>query len=128
MDVKNKRTKEFIMNAKEKQYVENIRLGYEEKKETKIDELRALDRQTKRPAQVFAYIFGTLGSLVLGSGMCLAMPEVIEGYMPLGIAVGIVGIVMVSVNYPIYKAILASRKRKASSKIMKLSGEILGLV
>ena len=90
------------MNAKEKQYVENIRLGYEEKKETKIDELRALDRQTKRPAQVFAYIFGTLGSLVLGSGMCLAMPEVIEGYMPLGIAVGIVGIVMVSVNYPIY--------------------------
>lgn len=116
------------MNAKEKQYVENIRLGYEEKKDTKIDELRALDRQTKRPAQVFAYIFGTLGSLVLGSGMCLAMPEVIEGYMPLGIAVGIVGIIMVSVNYPIYKAILASRKRKASSKIMKLSGEILGLV
>ena len=116
------------MNAKEKQYVENIRLGYEEKKETKLDELRALDRQTQRPAEVFAYIFGTLGSLVLGSGMCLAMPEVIEGYMPLGIAVGIVGIVMVSVNYPIYKAILTSRKRKASSKIMKLSGEILGLI
>ena len=116
------------MNAKEKQYVENIRLGYEEKKETKLVELRALDRQTKRPAQVFAYIFGTLGSLVLGSGMCLAMPEVIEGYMPLGIAVGIVGILMVSVNYPIYKAILGSRKRKASSKIMKLSGEILGLI
>ena len=116
------------MNAKEKQYVENIRLGYEEKKETKIDELRALDRQTKRPAQVFAYIFGTLGSLVLGSGMCLAMPEVIEGYMPLGICVGVVGIAMVSLNYLIYKVALRARRRKASPEIFRLSNEILGNV
>lgn len=116
------------MNTNEKQFAEKIRHDYEEKTTTKLDELKALDRQTRRPAEVFAYIFGTLGSLVLGSGMCLAMPEVIEGYMPLGIAVGIVGIIMVSVNYPIYKAILGSRKRKASGKIMKLSGEILGLI
>ena len=84
------------MNAKEKQYVENIRLGYEEKKDTKIDELRALDRQTKRPAQVFAYIFGTLGSLVLGSGMCLAMQVIGEGtaMFVLGIIIGIIGLVL----------------------------------
>ena len=114
------------MSNNEKQFVENIRKGYEEKKTTKLDELKALDRRTKRPAQIFAYIFGSIGALVLGSGMCLAMPEVIEGYMPLGIGVGIVGIIMVSVNYFLYKSILSSRKRKASREIFRLSNEILG--
>ena len=116
------------MNNNERQTVEKILKGYEEKKITKLDELKALDRKVKRPAKIFAYIFGTIGALVLGSGMCFAMPEVIEGYMPLGIAVGVVGIIMVSVNYLIYKSILGSRKRKASGKIMDLSNEILGLV
>ena len=116
------------MNNNEKQYAQKILDTYQEKKTTKLDEPKAMDRRVKRPASIFAYIFGSLGSLVLGSGMCLAMPEVIEGYMPLGIAVGILGIIMVSVNYPIYKAILGARRRKASSKIMKLSGEILGSI
>ena len=102
------------MNINEKDYAEKIRNSYKEKTVTKLDELKALDKQVKRPAQVFAYIFGTLGSLVRGAGMCLAMPEVITGYMPLGIAVGVVGIALVSINYPIYKAILKSRKLKAS--------------
>lgn len=111
----------------EKQIVEKILNGYEEKKITKLDELKALDKKVRRPAEVFAYIFGSIGALVLGSGMCLAMPEVIEGYMPLGIGVGTLGIVMVSINYFIYKSFLGARRRKASSKILKLSGEILGL-
>ena len=116
------------MSNNERQLVENIRKGYEDKKITKLDELKALDRKTKRPAQVFAYVFGSIGALVLGSGMCLAMPEVIEGYMPLGIGVGIVGIIMVSVNYFLYKSILGKRRRKASGEIFRLSNEILGNV
>lgn len=114
----------MIMN--EKEIVETIRKTYEENKTTKIDELKALDKRTKRPAKVFAYIFGSIGALVLGSGMCLAMPEVIEGYMPLGICVGLVGIVMVSINYFLYMSILDKRRRKASNEIFRLANEILG--
>lgn len=113
------------MSNNERKLVENIRKGYEEKKISKLDKLKALDRQTKRPAEVFAYSFGTIGALVLGGGMCLAMPEIIEGYMPLGICVGLVGIAMVSVNYFIYKSILGKRRRKASGEIFRLSDEIL---
>lgn len=116
------------MSNNERQLVENIRKGYEEKKTTKLDELKELDRRTKSPAQVFAYIFGSIGALVLGSGMCLAMPEIIEGYMPFGIGIGIVGIIMVSVNYFLYKSILGKRRRKASGEIFRLSNEILGNV
>lgn len=114
------------MSKNEKQLVEKIRQSYEEKTETKLDKLKEMDRRVKRPAQIFAYVFGSIGALVLGGGMCLAMPEVIEGYMPLGIGIGVVGIIMLSVNYLIYKSHLAARKRKASAEILALSGEILG--
>lgn len=110
----------------EKQIVEKIRNGYEIKKASKLDELRKIDRSVKRPAQVFAYTFGTIGALILGSGMCLAMPEVIEGYMHIGIPVGILGIIMVSINYSMFKSIIGKRRRKASSEILRLSDEILG--
>lgn len=116
------------MNNNEIKTVEKIRSNYEERKTSKLDELKDLDRKIKRPAEVFAYIFGSIGSLVLGSGMCLAMPEVIEGYMPVGIAIGLVGIAMVSINYFIYKASLKARRKKASAEIFRLSNEILGNV
>lgn len=108
--------------------MEDIRAKYEERSKSNLDRLKELDRKTRRPAEIFAYIFGTLGALVLGSGMCLAMPDVIEGYMPIGIGVGIVGIIMVSVNYFIFKSSLNARKRKASAEILRLSNEILGNV
>lgn len=116
------------MSNNEKILVEKIRSRYEEQKITKLDKLKALDKRAKRPAETLAYIFGSVGALVLGSGMCLCMPEVIEGYMPLGICVGFVGILMVSVNYLMYKAHLKARRRKVSSEILKLSDEILGNV
>lgn len=114
------------MNNNEIKTIEKIRAQYTEKKETKLDELKKLDRKTKRPAQVFAYVFGSIGALVLGGGMCLAMPNVISGFMPLGIAVGVVGIGMVSANYFIYKAILNARRRNAAEEIIRLSNEISG--
>ena len=113
------------MSNKEKNAVEKIRSSYTEKPVTKLDELRELNKKVERPAKIFAYIFGVIGALVLGVGMCLAMPEVIEGYMPLGIAVGVVGMIMIGFNYCIYKAILTSRRNKHKDEVLTLSDEIL---
>jgi len=113
------------MNEKEKQYIEKIVGKYEFKEETKLDKLRMLDRATRRKAQIFAYIFGTIGSLVLGTGMSIAMEVIFDGYMWLGILVGIIGILIVSINYPIYKKIVAKNKEKHSKEILTLSEELL---
>ena len=113
------------MSQKERETVEKIRSQYTETKRTKLDELKEIHKSVKRPADIFAYIFGSIGALVLGGGMCLAMPEVVEGYMIPGIIIGIFGIVMVSANYFIYKAILNSRKKKYSNMIFELSNDIL---
>ena len=108
--------------------IERIRASYAEKEMTKFDELKQLDRRVKRPAEIFAYVFGSLSSLVLGTGMCLAMKVIgasLSFAMPLGIGVGILGIALVSVNYPIYKSILKNRKKKYASRIMELSNSLL---
>ena len=103
--------------------VNKIKESYCEKPFTKLDELKSLDKKVKRPARVFAYIFGVIGLLVLGAGMCFAM-KVLGDLMAVGIVVGIVGIIMVAVNYPIYKQILKKRKSKYCRKILELSEEV----
>ena len=104
--------------------IEKIRASYGEKQSTKFDELKALDRRVKRPAKIFAYTFGAVSSLVLGTGMCLAM-KVIGDSMALGIGVGVLGIALVSATYPIYKKILKGRKEKYSAQIIELSDSLL---
>lgn len=104
--------------------VEQIRTKYTEKEDSKIDKLRELDKKVSAPAEIFAYSFGIIGALVLGTGMSFAM-KVIGDSMAMGIAIGLLGILMVSVNYPIYKKLLASRRKKYSPEIMKLSDELL---
>lgn len=43
---------------------------------------------------------------------------------PLGVIVGILGLIGVSVNYPIYKKLLAEGKKKYAFEIMELAREI----
>ena len=112
----------------EMQAIQKIRASYMQKETTKLEQLKEMDRKVKRPAQIFAYVFGSLSSLVLGTGMSLAMKVIgtsIPYVMPIGIGVGLLGILLVSVNYPIYKGILKSRKKRYSSRIIELSDSLL---
>ena len=119
------------MNRNDKSFmVEKIRTKYVETKDSSLDELRKLDRKVKTPAEVFAYIFGSVSALVMGTGMSFVMTDVASllglGDMTVpGIAVGVVGMVLAIVNYPIYKGILNSRKKKYSEQVIALSNKIL---
>jgi len=113
------------MTSYEVNDVKRIREEYEEKGVSTLDELRALDRRVKRPAEILAYTLGTVGALTLGTGMCLAMEVIGTGLMPLGIAIGLVGIAMVSANYFLYKSILGKRRARYRDEIIALSNEAL---
>jgi hypothetical protein len=112
------------MNTNEAKIIDRIREQYTAKEQTKLDELRDLDKKVKRPATVFAYAFGTIGALILGTGMCFAM-KVIGDMMAAGILIGLAGIAMVSLTYPIFKRLLRGRKQKYAAEIMQLSDSIL---
>lgn len=107
-------------------YAEKLReeYSYHPQTKTNFDRLRELDAKVKKPANIFSYIFGSVGSLVLGTGMCIAM-GVVGGLMPVGILVGLAGIGMVSSTYPLHKAILKSRKAKYADEIVRLSNEVV---
>lgn len=110
----------------DKIYAEQIASEYAPKEATKVNQLRKLDKKAKLPATIFAFTFGIISALILGTGMCLAMEVVATGAvaMAVGIVIGILGIIGCSVNYPIYKRLLAKGKEKYGDDIMRLAKEI----
>ena len=108
-------------------YANKLIKEYSEKQTTKLDELKALDKKVRKPVVVFAYALGVLASLILGTGMCLAMKIIgsTNTHFILGIAIGVFGIFLVSVNYFIFNKMMQSRKRKHSLEIIRLSNEVL---
>ena len=110
--------------------VQKIRTQYTEKQHTELDALKELDAKVKRPANVFAYTYGSIGAVVMGAGMSLVMTEIgtiigLANAMIPGIVIGIVGIGMALSTYPIYKKILAARKKKFAPEILALSDKIV---
>lgn len=111
----------------DKIYAEAIVNEYAPKDTSKVVALKKLDRKAKHPANIFAFSFGMIMALVLGAGMCMSMKVIGDGstaMMAIGIVVGIIGIVGVSINYPIYKKILENGKKKYAFDIMTLAKEI----
>lgn len=119
------------MNTNDQKFLaQKIRTQYMEKESTQLDALRALDAKVKRPANIFAGVFGAISALVMGSGMSLIMTDIgatfgVSDPMMPGIVIGVAGMLMAILTYPIYKGILNNRKKKYAAEIMKLSDEIV---
>ena len=111
----------------DKIFAEAIANEYAPKDTSKVVALKKLDRKAKRKANIFAYSFGIGMSLVLCLGMCLSMGVIGNGGLLMtgaGILLGVLGILGVGVNYPIYKKLLASGKEKYAFEIIQLAREI----
>lgn len=119
------------MNRNDQDFlVQKIRTQYTEKEHTGLDKLKELDSKVKRPATMFSYIFGSISAIIMGSGMSLIMTDIgsavgIENPMFSGIVIGIVGMLMAIISYPVYKGILGSRRKKYADKIIALSDKIM---
>lgn len=105
--------------------VEQIKKQYEQKDNTKLDQLKGLDKKAKLPSSIFTYTFGILGALVLGFGMCICLGAILKDYFVLGIIIGIIGLVMVGLNPIFTKKIWKKSQEKYGPEIIKLSEEIM---
>ena len=106
----------------DKIYAEQLANEYALKDTSKVIALRKLDAKAKLPATVFTYTFGITTALVAGVGMRLSMK--VTTMFVLGVIVGIIGLLGMGVNYPIYKKLLAQGKQKYAFEIMELAKEI----
>lgn len=127
--MKEQETFTMTYSATQQEEVQKIRDKYMKKEESKMESLRKLDEAVTNKATTKALIIGVLGALILGTGMSLFMTEfgnVLGSLKPiLGIGVGILGMLLVAVAYPVYQKTLAKEKEKAASEILRLSEELL---
>ena len=119
------------MNRNEQEYlVQKIRTQYTEKEHTELDALKELDQKVKRPAKVFSCLFGAVSALIMGGGMSLIMTDIsrtvgIAEPMAPGLVIGILGMLMAIANYPIYKGILSTRRKRYAQQIVALSDKTM---
>lgn len=132
--MENKDIFNYTYSAKEQDEIKAIRKKYAapEKTKDKMVQLRLLDASVTKKATTFALVLGVVGALVLGMGMSLAMTDIgkiigLPGGMTMliGILIGIVGIVLVCVAYPIYNYVLKKEREKLAPEIIRLTDELL---
>ena len=124
----------YTYSAKERKEIKAIREKYfaTEKSEDKMAQLRRLDHAVTKKATVVSLVFGVIGALILGFGMSLFMSDLGDALgfrenenMLVGIPVGIVGIILVCVAYPLYNRIARKEREKIAPEIIRLTDELL---
>ena len=128
MEEKNE-TFNYTYSAKQQEEIKNIRKKYAAPEEDKMEQLRKLDRQVTQKAQAWAIALGVVGALILGTGMSIAMTD-LTGFlgstaMFVGIPVGLIGIVLVALAYPVYNRILKKERQRIAPEILRLTDELM---
>lgn len=127
--MENKEGFSFTYSAEQQKEIEEIRKKYLPKEENKMEQLRKLHAIPTQKAQAASIAIGVIGALIMGTGMSLAMTEIgaVLGSlaMVLGIVVGIVGMVLIALAYPIYNRVLKKQREKIAPEILRLSDELL---
>ena len=121
------------MNRNDTEFMlQKILTQYMEKNgsQKELDLLRQLDSEVKRPANIFGYTFGSASALIMGTGMSLVMTDIgtqlgLTNTMVPGLVIGVIGLLMAIITYPVYKNILSSRKEKYADRILALSEKIM---
>ena len=125
----NQTTFSYTYSAAQQAEVERIRNKYAEKPADKMEQLRRLDRSATQRAQIWALTLGVLGTLILGTGMSLAMTDLGQSLgalsMLIGIAIGLVGILLVALAYPVYSRVLKKARARIAPEILRLTDELL---
>ena len=130
--MENKEGFSYTYSAAQQQEIQNIRNKYIPKEEDKMEQLRKLHRSASQKAQAWAIGIGIVGTLILGTGMSLAMTDLgailgtsVSFTMLLGIIAGIAGMLLVALAYPVYNYVLKKVRARIAPEILRLTDELL---
>lgn len=115
----------YHYSASENKEILAIRKKYLPQQESKLEELKRLDRVVQSAGMTQALTVGILGCLIFGLGMCLAM-QVLGNHMVLGTLLGLLGIIVMVFAYPLYRRIFLKEKEKYAPRILALAAELSG--
>ena len=130
--MENKESFNYTYSAKEQEEIKAIRKKYVTPVETedKMAQLRRLDAGVYSKATTVSLIVGVIGTLIMGIGMSLILTDI--GVMLgtvlsiiIGVSLGIVGIILVCLAYPIYNHTLTKEREKIAPEIIRLTDELM---
>ena len=130
--MENKESFEFTYSAKEQEEIKKIRNKYTAPEETedKMAQLRRLDASVYSKATTAALVIGIIGALVMGLGMSLVMTDIGAALgtilaMIVGVGIGVIGIVLICLAYPMYTRTLKKEREKIAPEILRLTDELM---
>ena len=127
--MENKEGFSFTYSAEQQKEIESIRKKYLPREEDKMEQLRRLHAVPTQKAQAASIAVGIIGALIMGTGMSLAMTEIgamLGSFaMVLGILIGVAGMILVALAYPIYNKILKKERNRIAPEILRLSDELM---
>ena len=119
----------YTYSAQQQKEIEDIRKKYLPKEEDKMEQLRRLHHSATQKAQAASIALGIIGTLVFGLGLSLCLTE-LSGFlggtaMFVGIPVGLGGLVMLALAYPVYNTVLRRERKKIAPEILRLTEDLL---
>ena len=120
----NNETFSYTYSAEQQEEVKRIRQKYAPEEESKLEQLRRLDRSVTQKGTVVSLIVGIIGTLVMGVGMCCTMVWTDTLFVQ-GIIIGIVGILLLTLAYPLYSRITKKQREKLAPEILRLTDELI---
>ncbi|MBR2929796.1 MAG: hypothetical protein IKC32_01070 [Clostridia bacterium] len=131
-DNKNNSSFSYTYSAGEIKEARSIRDKYAErdKELSAVELMRRLDASVENKARAISLSLGVIGTLILGTGMSIIMTEI--GNMlgslalPLGLLIGLVGIGIDALAYPVYTAVIKKERRRIAPEMLKLADIVEG--
>lgn len=118
----------YRYSAKENSEVQEIRKKYLPQSESKLEELKRLDRMVQNSGMLESLCIGVGGFLLFGLGICLAVQVIGNGVISVvfGVLLGILGAAAMSIAYPVYRLLFNKTKKKYVPRILQLTEELSG--
>lgn len=116
----------YSYSAADNNEIKRIREKYAptESKNIKLEQLRALDKSVHTVASTFSIAAGVIGLLIFGFALTCVL-EWSEKFFALGVASGLVGLILIISANSIYKKVAQKKKEQITPEIIKLTDELL---
>jgi hypothetical protein len=121
----------YSYSAEEQAEIEKIKSKYMPKTEDKMEKLRRLDESVTSMATTWSLVLGVTGTIVMGAGMSLTMTDLYKALsmsptaaMVVGIILGLIGMGVAAVAYPVYNLVLERMRKKIAPEILLLAEEL----
>ncbi|MBQ9733042.1 MAG: hypothetical protein IJV74_02280 [Clostridia bacterium] len=109
----------YSYSAKQNEEVQAIRNKYLPQPESKLEELKRLDKCVHSAGVVRSLLLGIIGCILFGIGICVNMKVLVSSILTLAF-----GLAIMLAAYPVYRSCFRKAKKKHEPRILELIAEL----